>query len=523
MAAAAIWSFAYALEISSTDYASNLLTTDIEYFGIATIPVAWFLFAVEYTGRWRWLKRKNVTLLFVVPALTVLLVTTNEFHQLYYTEIIPNVVQGTVIWVFYYGPLFWIHILYSYLLVVAGSVLMVGQYVISKAYRTQVVLLFIAMLIPFATNAAYVLHIGPIVGLDLTPVAFLVTGVAITIAILKFELFSMMPVAHRLIIDHMVDGVLAVDPRGKVVDCNPAVANILGRPGGVIPGTPIESLIPEAGPLIAGCAGDQSTIEITLLQGNALRSFNVQCIPIRRGPTGAKGHIIVLHDITEQNRSNQALEQANRKLALLSSITRHDIINQLTALSGACELMKEKATDPETKHLISIGERATATIYRQIQFTREYQELGVKAPRWQNVRHEFLSAAKLLDLGNVSLEAGENNLEVYADPLLGKVFYNLIDNALRHAGYLSLIRLSHHASDEGMVIVVEDDGEGVPEKDKPRLFEKGFGKNTGYGLFLSREILSITGITIRETAGPGQGARFEIAVPDGEYRFRTGE
>ena len=379
------------------------------------------------------------------------------------------------------------------------------------------------MLVPIAFNIAYVLHLGPVAGLDLTPIAFLVTGVAITIAILKYELFSMMPIAQRLIIDHMIDGVLAADPHGKVVDCNPAAAYILGKPDMIPMGIPIESLLPEAGPLIAGCTEGQDTIEITLAQGNDPRSFSVNCIPIVLGITKVKGHIIVLHDITEQKRSSQALEQANRKLALLSSITRHDIINQLTALSGACELIKDKATDPETQHLIGIGKRATETIYRQIQFTREYQELGVKAPRWQNVRREFLSAAKLLDLGNVRLEAGENSLEVYADPLLGKVFYNLIDNALRHAGRLSFIRLSHRVSEGGMVIVVEDDGDGVPEKDKTRLFEKGFGKNTGYGLFLSREILSITNITIRETAGPGQGARFEISVPNGEYRIRTGE
>ena len=319
---------------------------------------------VGYTGRQRWLSWRNIALLFVVPAFTILLVVTNAFHQLYYTEVVPNVVGGMVFWVFYYGPLFWIHFIYSYSLVIAGSVLMVELYVVSKAYRTQVALLFIAMIIPIAMNVVYVLHIGPVAGLDLTPVAFLVTGIAITIAILRFEFFSMMPVAQRLIIDHMVDGVFGVDPRGRVVDFNPAAAVILGRPDHMIPGTPIESLIPEAGLLIAGCTGDQNSTEITLHQGNAPHSFSVQCIAIRPGPTKAKGHIIVIHDITEQKRSSQALGQANRKLALLSSITRHDIINQLTALSGACELMKEKAVDPETKHLIGIAERATATIYR---------------------------------------------------------------------------------------------------------------------------------------------------------------
>jgi signal transduction histidine kinase len=110
------------------------------------------------------------------------------------------------------------------------------------------------------------------------------------------------------------------------------------------------------------------------------------------------------------------------------------------------------------------------------------------------------------------------HVAVFADRLIEKVFYNLMENTLRHGGNVSTIRFSFAEPGGEGVIVYEDDGAGVSPADKLRLFEKGFGKNTGLGLFLSREILSITGMRIAESGVPGRGVRFEITVPEGGYR-----
>jgi len=108
---------------------------------------------------------------------------------------------------------------------------------------------------------------------------------------------------------------------------------------------------------------------------------------------------------------------------------------------------------------------------------------------------------------------------MFADPLVVKVFYNLMDNAVSHGGTITCIRFSPRRHGDDYVIVCEDDGVGVPAEEKEKIFERGFGKHTGLGLALSREILSITGITITENGRPGKGARFEITVPKGSYRF----
>lgn len=227
----------------------------------------------------------------------------------------------------------------------------------------------------------------------------------------------------------------------------------------------------------------------------------------------------------ELRRTKEAYRQANTKLNLLSSITRHDILNQLTALKGYLELSEYSVNDPGTLREYIARERQNAdTIEHQILFTREYQDIGVKAPAWQSVNLSIIRAKGALNLGNVEVFLDRLDLEVYADPLFDKVFYNLIENALVYGGdQLTTIRISTCESDGGLTIVCEDNGAGISEPDKKGLFERGHGKHTGLGLYLSREILLITGITISENSLPGSGARFEIHVPKGAYRLTGNE
>jgi signal transduction histidine kinase len=215
---------------------------------------------------------------------------------------------------------------------------------------------------------------------------------------------------------------------------------------------------------------------------------------------------------------------ANNKLNLLSGITRHDIRNQLMALKAFIQLSEDSIHDPgHMAELLKKEEMIADTIERQINFTSDYEDMGVKSPVWQNVEAIVRKAASELLVREIRIETDCPGLEIFADPLLGKVFFNLIDNALRYGGdTMNAIRFTAAETNGGAVIVCEDDGSGISAGDKERLFGRGFGHNTGLGLFLSREILSITGITITETGEPGKGARFEILVPEGGYRFLAG-
>jgi len=229
--------------------------------------------------------------------------------------------------------------------------------------------------------------------------------------------------------------------------------------------------------------------------------------------------LLLCMDVTKQKIAQDALVQSNRKLNLLSSITRHDVLNQITILLAYLDLLKKKNKDPELEPFIGKQVEATQSIRSQIVFTKEYQDVGVKEPQWQNLGSTIAHAREFGRVEFVTWDDNLNAIEVYADPLLEKVFSNLITNSLMHGEHVTQIRFFTEETPQGLILVYEDNGVGIPEKDKKKIFHHGFGKNTGFGLFLSREILSITGLSIQETGTEGKGARFEITIPKNLYRM----
>jgi PAS domain S-box-containing protein len=243
--------------------------------------------------------------------------------------------------------------------------------------------------------------------------------------------------------------------------------------------------------------------------------------------TDKNSHITKIHgvnlDITEHKKADDAFREAHRKLTLLARITRHDINNQLLALNGFVELLHAKIPDAALENYFARINEASTRISSMIDFAKTYITAKETDIRWQDIYALADTAAKEVTLRRVSVK---NDLtagaEVYADPMIIKVFYNLIENAVRYGGKISTIRFSGQEHDGTYVIVCEDDGDGIPAEDKERIFDWGVGKNTGLGLALSREILGITGIMIRETGEFGKGARFEMIVPKSAYRTETG-
>lgn len=335
---------------------------------------------------------------------------------------------------------------------------------------------------------------------------------------------------YRSIIEEMQDLFYRTDLDGKITMLSPSAARIAGYDA-------TDQLVGRDVTSIYADPADRNKLLAALREKGSVDSFPLNLRTrdgtIRHVTTSShfyrdaggtvRGVEGVIHDMTEQQRAEDALRMANKKLNLLSSITRHDIRNQLFALMAFLELSEASLNNPdELAEFLKKNHTIAETIARQITFTKEYEDLGVKAPSWQNVRANMEKATAGLPVRNVTISTETSSLEIFADPLIEKVFYNLIDNSLRYGGEtLTTIHITTHAADTAQILVFEDNGTGIPERDKKVVFDKGFGKNTGLGLYLSREILSITGITIVETGGFGKGARFEITIPPGGFRFTS--
>ncbi|PKL60907.1 MAG: hypothetical protein CVV33_00260 [Methanomicrobiales archaeon HGW-Methanomicrobiales-4] len=218
-------------------------------------------------------------------------------------------------------------------------------------------------------------------------------------------------------------------------------------------------------------------------------------------------------EITIRKQMEQALQQVNLKLNLLSNITRHDVLNQLTALMGYTDIALEMSENPDLHLVLTQIMKAAETITEQISFTRIYQDIGLHEPVWQHVPSVIRRARTGIRFSTIEVMPSLQGLEVRADPLLEKVFFCLLENSERHGEQISIARFSCKKEDGLIMLIYEDDGGGIANWDKDRIFERGYGKNTGYGLFLAREILAISGVFIRETGIHGNGVRFEIGFP----------
>ena len=232
------------------------------------------------------------------------------------------------------------------------------------------------------------------------------------------------------------------------------------------------------------------------------------------------GIIGIIGEVSTGKQAEKIIRQANTSIHLLNSTLRHDINNQLTVLNGYLSLMEQNESMIKSPEIVKILLDATDKIHNIVTFTREYQDIGTHSPIWMNLYESFQSAWSTIGAAGVQIttEPGCQDLELFTDPLLTKVFHHLIEYSLSHGKIVSEISLLWRLENGGAIIVYEDNGCGIPETVRPTLFQREKGKNTGDGLFLVHEILAIHGFTITETGTIGKGVRFEIVVPAGSFR-----
>lgn len=361
----------------------------------------------------------------------------------------------------------------------------------------------------------------------------------------EWEMFNFLPV-----------GIILIDREYTIRFWNQCIARWTEIPGDTIVGQDLRSRFPHlaspvytsridqifaGGPAVVFSFQFHPHIIPAPLQNGELLAEHTSVIPLDY--EGERLGLIVIEDLTdlvsqvrqyramrqlandeiaERKKAQDALFAANKKLNLLSSLTRHDILNQVTAISSYLYLLENSLTagSEQCRYVLKIS-RQMEVITHLLEITREYEQMGISAPVWCDMRPIVADCAQEVFAGSVKLE---NNLpagfEIFADKMIEKVVYNLFDNARYHGMHVTRITVGFSRAGETGVFFVKDDGIGVPESEKSRIFLKGVGSRSGLGLYLAQEILSLTGLEIRETGTPGKGARFEILVPPKMYRLK---
>lgn len=330
----------------------------------------------------------------------------------------------------------------------------------------------------------------------------------------------------RTLVEHSLDGILIIDMTGRILFANQAMAamvaseNDLGydnHEGGrnvldFIAPEARDSVVQDFRNVIEGF--DRYPVQYPAVTTTGKRIW-IEGIGRKILYRSVPAVLVSIRDITARKQMEETLIRTNKQLSLLSSITRHDVLNKIAVIQGHIALAQKRGKTEDYGALIEKIAPIITVVRQQVEFTRVYQNLGTKEPEWQKVG-AALSQALIPKSVRLTNELGD--LEIFGDLMLERVFHNLIDNSLRHGEKVTEIRLASHPDDKGLTITYEDNGIGIPENEKEKIFKRGYGKNTGLGLFLAREILAITNITIRETGSEGKGARFEILVPENAFR-----
>ena len=309
MLAIAQWSFAGALEMAAISIPAKVFWSQVAYLGNTTSPVLLLIFALEYTHQRNWLTPRKIAAYLVLPLITIAMAVTNAWHHLVWTSFTPSP-SGENLIVYGHGAWFWIFVAYAYAALSISILLIVYASIRFKGtYRRQAGMLLLGLLVPVVLNVMYVFDLSPIPGLDVTPIAFAITGWILALSIFRFHLLDLVPVARDAIIENMRDGVLVLDLQQRVVDINPIAQKSLGTTPAII-GQPVE----QACPLIASRLAEPEGSAEIVLDENPPRYLDANVSWLRDQHGRAMGRLVVLRDITRRKQVDTALQEWNTRL-----------------------------------------------------------------------------------------------------------------------------------------------------------------------------------------------------------------
>ncbi len=535
-----LWSLAAVLEALTLGEAANQFWYSLKYIGLAGAPPALLAFALSYTGQRRWVTRRTLTALAVIPLITQVMIWTNPWHHIW---IQPGFGRG--VW-------FWVHTTYSFVLVFIGLTLMALAILRAPALRRwQATLLLGGLLLPVGVNILHTFGVIPYI-VDLTPIAFTATMVAFAWTMYRHRLFDLTPLARDVLIDGMQDAVVVLDTDYRVVDHNPAAQALLGADieqaliGQVFPAWP--TLAHHVNPMAA------TETELTLTprgrrpNAAAQRIYEVTTTPLYDHQQMLAGFLLRLHDITERKhaenairqyareleRRNAELDARNAELDAFAHTVAHDLKNPLAVLVGFSTLLEARLERMPTEKVYANLARITQTGNKMTNIIDELLLLS-------SVRKVDEVEARPLDMAAIVKEARQRLADMtsrsqgtivvpetwpiavgYA-PWVEEIWINYLSNALKYGGTPPHVELgathSHDDPNASVRFWCRDNGPGLTEEEQALLFTQFTrlhevrAEGHGLGLSIVRRIVEKLGGTAGVESELGHGCTFWFALP----------
>jgi len=539
----AVWSVAYGLELASVTLHQATLFIGVEYIGISTLPLHWSLFCLKLAGKERWIKNPVVmAVLLVMSAIALFATWTNDYHHLYFDTYAMDYSGEFPLLSLGFGPLYWLFTIYFYLVLVFGCYLLVIKFRKSEQlYKKQSYSIVIAATIPLLANIIYVFDYRPFGNLDITPFAFTASILLIAIAIYRFKLFDIVPVARDRVLDLMQDGFVVLDNKHRVIDHNRSFKKYFSFGTVDIIGSTIETLIPGQAMLYQYLEERKpGKIALSVAHGESVFDLEADIAYLDDHQLASGTVVIKLQDLTllraESLRSKEQAEELQRLNQLkdrVFSIIAHDLRAPLVNLSEVLNMIGNGQISNEEFKLLS------PTLGRDIVYTTELLENILHWSRSQlkgyGINKGFFDLKGMIvnEVNYHTSSAAVKNIEIIQDVFPGETVYadmlmiqivvrNLLNNAIKFCNEGCTIQLTAvYAGNSKIRLCISDNGVGMSKETLSKLFtgenhstrgtmnEKG----TGLGLVVCKEFIEKNDGQLTAESEIGKGSKFCIYLP----------
>lgn len=542
MLAVSVWALAYAFELYRTDLPTQFLLTQVEYFGVLLIPGLWVTFAARYTNQTTWLRQPLGKIgLVVPPVLGLLCVWVPLLQPLMWLRYTQTEFGGQILFASTKGPAFYTLVIpYSYAALIGGTFLLARALRRSaQLYRQQIFIMLLGSLIPWAANILYISGFSPFGVLDLTPFAFTLTGAVISFGLFRYNLLDIAPVARESIFEHITEGVLVSDARGRVLLVNPAARRMLALNRDVT-GLPEPIVLTGWTTVTDSPQGLQEYVRQTPT-GPAV--FELRRSPFYDRTGRAMGQLVLLSDVTARHHYEAQLRQA-RDEAQAASLAKdqflatvsHELRTPLTVIMGYTEILLEKAqhsAQPKTVKQLQKVDEAAQQLLSLIDDVLDFNKLetGQVTLRVTPFAVNDL-ITEVARLSQPLMAQGHNQLTVEMEDALGtmttdlvrvrQILYNLLANAAKFTQQGQIWLRANPAENTWVVFEVQDTGVGIPPEKLALLFQpfvqadssrtRQYG-GMGLGLVISHHLCQRLGGTISVVSQPGAGSTFTVRLP----------
>ncbi len=539
----AIWALGYGLELMSETLEAMLFWVKIEYVGIALAPGTWIWFCLKYTGLEKWLNFKTALVVFAIPIITFLIILTNEFHHLHYKEVSVYDLGPFPLLEISIGPWYLVHTTFFYLSLLFGNILLLIKFKNADSiYRKQINLLIFAGVVPWFFNVIYLLGYRPFEHIDLTPYAFLFTYIFIGIALLRFELFNIKPIARDKVFELITKGILVFDPNEKVIDYNHAILKALKKPKDKLIGKSMGELFENKPELIAVIQKREiCALELELDSDTNKSEFRIECVPILDKKDIFSGMMVLFENISAEKKTQRQLQyqadeliKTNSLKDKLFTIISHDLkgpilgVRELIRLTNEGVIGKDeffKILPEVNKNMDSVSillENLLAWTSSQLKGeVVEKQEFNLE----ELLQEQFKLFDKTVNEKGIFLKKvkySQGDIVVFADKnMIDLAIRNLISNAIKFSGLGDTISVILKEKPESVYIRIKDTGSGIPPENLDKLRRKEsistLGKNkesgTGLGLLLVQDYIEKNGGHLYIQSTLNEGSEFSFYLP----------